>query len=404
MLDLFLIASIGFLGSFGHCVGMCGPLTAAFALSSPADGTARWRQQLRFHLLLNLGRISSYALLGAAIGGLGSVLVAGGQFAGIGSALRRGLALFAGSLLVGFGLIQVAPGLLPRIPILHPLSGRTLHERLNVAMMKLSENNRWWTPAALGLAWGLIPCGFLYAAQLKAAETGDLWQGAATMLAFGVGTAPAMVGVGFSASRLSRDRRSQLYRLGGWVTLCVGVLVLTRTGDTMMVDYTGYGSVLLLALALVARPLKPIWPALLTYRRGLGVGAFILATVHILHAVAHGWDWNWQAIAFLLPSQQIGIWLGVAAFGCMLPAALTSFNRAQKALGAYWRRLHLLSLPALGLVAGHCTIAGSSFLGTSQLRWSNYALTAGMAIVVVIVLAARAGWIPLPVGLKRNDA
>ncbi|MEO1134787.1 MAG: sulfite exporter TauE/SafE family protein, partial [Cyanobacteria bacterium J06639_1] len=355
MLDFILIAGIGFLGSFGHCVGMCGPLTAAFALSSQSEARLPWGQQLRFHLLLNLGRILSYALLGAAIGGLGSVLVAGGQLAGIGSSLRRGLTLVAGSLLVWFGLVQICPGLLPRIPLLHPMARGQLHDRLNVAMMTLAEGDRWWTPAALGLVWGLIPCGFLYAAQLKAAETGELWQGAATMLAFGAGTMPTMVGLGFSASRLSRDRRSQLYRLGGWVTLSVGLLAIARTGDAMVADYSGYGSVLLLALALVARPLRVVWPSLLEYRRGLGVGAFVLASVHVLHAVAHNWDWNWQAIAFLLPAQQVGIWLGAAAFGCMMPAALTSFDRAQKALGANWRRVHLLSVPALGLVAGHCT-------------------------------------------------
>lgn len=402
MLDFVLIASIGFLGSFGHCVGMCGPLTTALALSGQAQ-RSRWRRQLRFHLLLNLGRILSYALLGAAIGGLGSALVAGGQLAGIGSSLRRGLALVAGSLLVWFGLVQICPGLLPRIPLLHPLARGRLHDRLNGAMLKLSEGDRWWTPAALGLVWGLIPCGFLYAAQLKAAETGDLWRGAATMLAFGAGTMPTMVGLGFSASRLSRDRRSQLYRLGGWVTLSVGGLALFRTGDTMMVDYSGYGSVLLLALALIARPFRSVWPGLLEYRRGLGVGAFVLAAVHVLHAIAHGWDWNLQAIAFLLPSQQVGIWLGIAAFACLLPAALTSFDRAQKALGGNWRRLHLLSVPAFVLVAGHCAIAGSHFFGTSQVSWPNYAFAIGLAGLVSGVFVARAGWIPLQAGMKHDE-
>ncbi|MEO0708029.1 MAG: sulfite exporter TauE/SafE family protein, partial [Cyanobacteria bacterium J06649_5] len=33
LLDLGFIAALGFLGSFGHCVGMCGPVAAAFALS-----------------------------------------------------------------------------------------------------------------------------------------------------------------------------------------------------------------------------------------------------------------------------------------------------------------------------------------------------------------------------------
>jgi sulfite exporter TauE/SafE len=89
--------------------------------------------------------------------------------------------------------------------------------------VKLSATPHWWTPALLGSVWGLIPCGFLYAAQIKAAETGNLWLGAATMLAFGLGTMPMMLGVGVSASKLSADKRSQLFRLGGWVTLTIGI-------------------------------------------------------------------------------------------------------------------------------------------------------------------------------------
>jgi sulfite exporter TauE/SafE len=57
------------------------------------------------------------------------------------------------------------------------------------------------------------------------------------MLAFGLGTVPMMLGVGVSTSVLSRDRRSQLRQLGGWVSLTIGLLLLLRTSD--MVDYTG---------------------------------------------------------------------------------------------------------------------------------------------------------------------
>ncbi|MEL7316127.1 MAG: sulfite exporter TauE/SafE family protein, partial [Cyanobacteria bacterium J06559_3] len=96
MLELGLVAALGFLGSFGHCAGMCGPITVAFSLSTQAKADAtddtnsrsRW-QHVAFHLWLNLGRLLSYILVGAAIGGLGSVLVAGGQMAGVGSLLRR---------------------------------------------------------------------------------------------------------------------------------------------------------------------------------------------------------------------------------------------------------------------------------------------------------------------------
>jgi len=93
MLDLLLIASLGFLGSLGHCIGMCGPITVALALSQRSPSSPSRQRQIWFHCLLNLGRVLSYALVGAAIGALGSVLMAGGQV-GVGSDLRRGIAIF----------------------------------------------------------------------------------------------------------------------------------------------------------------------------------------------------------------------------------------------------------------------------------------------------------------------
>lgn len=191
MVDLLLIAIVGFLGSFGHCFGMCGPLTVAFSLShqpkqtSPLEKSHTWQQQLKFHILLNIGRMLSYALVGAGIGALGSVLLQGGQLAGVGSDLRRWMAILTGVMLIWFGLGQVKPDLLPRIPVLHPLLQGSLHDRLSTGMFKLSLKTKWWTPMLLGMTWGLMPCGFLYAAQIKAAETGNLWMGGATMLAFG---------------------------------------------------------------------------------------------------------------------------------------------------------------------------------------------------------------------------
>src|SRR5919199_2737102 len=222
LLDLFLIMTLGFLGSFGHCVGMCGPLTVAFSLSQQQQSTVTWQHSLRFHTLLNLGRITSYALVGSGIGALGSVLVAGGQMAGIGSSVRYGMTIFTGLLLIWLALVQIKPGFLPHIPLLHPLMQGNLHERLSRGMLRLSMRPKWWTPTLLGLLWGLMPCGFLYIAQIKAAETGSIGMGAVTMLAFGVGTLPMMLAVGVSASRLSANRRSELFRSGGSVTLMIG--------------------------------------------------------------------------------------------------------------------------------------------------------------------------------------
>ncbi|MBF2083203.1 sulfite exporter TauE/SafE family protein [Thermoleptolyngbya sp. C42_A2020_037] len=391
MVDLLLVMTLGFLGSFGHCVGMCGPLTAAFSLAKVQDKPPTPWQQFIFHVLLNMGRILSYALVGLAIGAVGSVVLAGGQLAGVGSLVRRLMALLTGGLLVWFGLVQIAPSLLPRVPLLHPLMAGRLHERLGRLMQRLGKRSHVATPLLLGAVWGLFPCGFLYAAQIKAADTGNPWLGSATMLAFGLGTLPTMLGVGTSAAWLSADQRSQFYRLGGWVTLSIGIVTLLRTGDTMT-DFTGHASLLCLMLALVARPLSRLWGGLLRVRRALGVGAFILAAAHTLHMAEHTWGWNWQAIAFMLPQHQGAIAAGAVALLAMLPAALTSFDRAQKWLGETWRPLHLLSVPALLLATIHAIAIGSTYLGVSATGW-HWAGAIALSGATLSVLLLRGRWV-----------
>ncbi|MBD2665251.1 hypothetical protein B6N60_02373 [Richelia sinica FACHB-800] len=391
MLDLLLISILGFLGSFGHCFGMCGPLTVAFSLSQPKTSTqptSNWQHQLKFHTLLNLGRMLSYALVGAGIGTVGSVLIEGGQLTGIGSDFRRGIAIITGVMLIWFGIGQVMPDLFPKIPLLHPLLQKSLHNRLSAGMVKLSFDNKWWTPALLGMTWGLMPCGFLYAAQIKAAATGNWWYGAATMLAFGVGTLPTMLGVGVSTALMSQDRRSQLFRLGGWVTLLIGVLTLLRTGDTM-VDYTGHAALFCLIMALIARPLSGLWPAPLRYRRALGVGAFILAVVHTIHMLEHSLEWKLEAVWFLPVEFQGAMGAGAVGLVFMAPAAITSFDFWQKYLGQSWRKIHLLSLPALLLTVIHTILIGSHYLGALRLNWGNKLAVAALVITTVAVFLVR---------------
>jgi sulfite exporter TauE/SafE len=392
VLELSLIAALGFLGSFGHCVGMCGPITVAFSLAARAQTTDETAlpaksQQFWFHLCLNLGRLASYVLVGAAIGGLGSVLVASGQMAGVGSVLRRGMALLTGTLLILIGLRQVAPGLLPQLPFLHPLQG-ALHDRLQQVMGHTAQSRRWWTPLLLGLAWGLIPCGFLYTAQIKAAATSSLWAGAATMGAFGLGTLPMMVGLGTYSAWLSRDRRSQLFQLGGWITLLIGCLTLLRTGD-LMVDYAGHLSLLFLALALIARPISKVWADPLRFRRLLGVGAFVLALAHTVHMLEHSWNWQPAAVRFMLPQHQWGMLAGAIALLLMVPLTLTSTDPAQRRLGKAWRSLHLLSIPALFLGGLHAIVAGSSYLGSLQLQGRPLVHSGLLTGCLLLVMALR---------------
>lgn len=210
------------------------------------------------------------------------------------------------------------------------------------------------------------------------------------MLAFGIGTLPTMLGVGVSTAALSADRRGQLFRLGGWVTLTVGLLTLFRGND--MVDFTGHGALVCLLLALVARPISRLWSPFLIYRRALGVSAFVLSVAHVAHMVTMGW--NPMALPFLLPRLQMGGWAGLIALALMVPLAVTSFDQAQACLGARWRQLHLLSVPIFMLVITHALLLGSSYLGSfdrTSRHWLG-AIALGSLAVLALLLRWRRFW------------
>ena len=387
MIDFLLIMTVGFFGSFGHCIGMCGPLTVGFSLSQKIETPLPWQKQIYFHSLLNIGRIISYTLTGAAIGALGEVTIAGGEFAGIGSILRRSIAIITGLLLIFFGLSQIYPNFLQKLPLLQTTFTEKLHNKLSQVLIKIARQQNKFTPLFLGLLWGFIPCGFLYAAQIKAAETGSLMWGAGTMFAFGLGTMPSLIAAGLFTSKLNSDQRSQLYRLAGWITLTIGILTLLRSDA--MVDYTGHAAILLLIIALIARPISRFWPFPLRYRRAFGVGAFILSIAHTFHTLDHTLNWNIEALAFMLPQHQIAIWGGIISLTLMIPLALTSFDKAVNYLGKKWRILHLLSIPALILAGLHAILIGSHYLGELQITSAGQIRTAILGIIIITVLLAR---------------
>jgi uncharacterized protein len=377
MIDLLLMVILGFLGSFGHCASMCGSLAVALSVDSRAINLT-WQQLWWFHGAMNLSRIISYGLGGAILGGVSATVIYGGQLVGIGSQLRAIVALVGGLLLIGSGLGQIFPGEWPM-----PSFGSACRRSIDQANQQ---------PWLLGLLWGLMPCGFLYTAQLKAIDSGSIFQGALTMLAFGLGTTPVMLGIGVSAGYFSLEQRSQLRQAGGWIAVLVGIITLGRSG-AMMSDGTGYGAIICLGLALIARPISKLWSGFLQYRRLLGVGAVVLSIAHLLHVVVHNWDWHWGAWAFLLPSQQAGIWAGCGSLGLLLPAALSSFDQAQIYLGDNWRRLHLLGIPALVLATSHGILTGASYLGTVQVTGEKQLRSIIFLVVISLVLLVRWRWL-----------
>jgi sulfite exporter TauE/SafE len=182
------------LAGAGHCLGMCGGIAAALNLGgqrSPA-----------ITLAYHTGRIASYTLLGALLGlAAGSIDI---------TAWNIGLRYLAGLLLIGMGLY-----------IANWWRGMALLERVGSRLwqpvQRLSSNwlplRRWPQGFALGLCWGLMPCGLIYSSLAWATTAQNAATSALMMLLFGLGTLPAMLATSLGAERLQTFLRRRGLKL-----------------------------------------------------------------------------------------------------------------------------------------------------------------------------------------------
>lgn len=218
--ELLIAGFIAGLVGSTHCLGMCGGISASLGA---ATGGAR---SLPLILGFNVGRVGSYALAGAGvalIGGLGMAFAVPGW--------SLGLRLLAGALMIAIGA-QVLSGR----NLLAPLErlGMRFWQRIAPAARALMPVRS--LPAALGLGmlWGWLPCGLVYGALMLAASAGHVLGGAATMLAFGTGTLPAMVMTTFAGARTRNATGPPRWRqLAAVAVIATGVVTILGPAGVM---------------------------------------------------------------------------------------------------------------------------------------------------------------------------
>ena len=211
-----------------HCVGMCGGFVAAYSLrlaggAAPAgkSGTALRPGIVGAHLLYNAGRLTTYALVGGLMGLVGSFVGASGQLIGV-----QGLA----STLAGGFMILLGLSLghwLPYIPWLQPVGASRFRE-FSALGRRLTERTGTLGTFPLGMLLGLMPCGPVYAMQINAAGTGSVPQGMLLLLAFGLGTAPALFATGVMTTVLGRRLPRGVFRAAAVLIVVLGLLTLLR--------------------------------------------------------------------------------------------------------------------------------------------------------------------------------
>lgn len=238
--QLALLVSTGFVMSLGHCLGMCGPIVSAFAVRQRAQGASSRRLALST-LCYHGGRITAYAAIGAALGLLGSV------FARQDHPFQGLLSLVAGvlMLLLGLGLLGLLPTQRWVETGLGGPGGAGPVAWISRTVGSLLGARGWGRHLALGFANGFLPCGPVAAVGLSAAAAGSPWRGGLAMLAYGLGTIPALFVLGMGAGSLPAATRTKLFRLGAVLVLLVGVqLCLRGLHNLDIVDGFKIGSVI----------------------------------------------------------------------------------------------------------------------------------------------------------------
>lgn len=202
MVELYVIFTIGLVSSL-HCVQMCGPIVLSFSLPLAGHSArTRWMAQLAY----NVGRLVTYSVLGSVAG------MAGASIARI-SGFESAATLTAGALMIAAGLVLA--GLFKSSPLIAIGAPAPFSRRIARLLLSPAAGTKF----RMGLLLGFLPCGLIYAALLRSVATQTAAGGAATMLAFGLGTAgPLLILGGFSAALTQW--------LGRWSTQLAAVSVL----------------------------------------------------------------------------------------------------------------------------------------------------------------------------------
>ncbi len=184
-INLISIITIAFLGSFGHCVGMCGGIVVAYTSTKISENWTKAHQSFA-HLSYSFGRVLTYMILGAIFGYLGGVVTYSKESIGI-------LLIIAGILMLLVGL-----SLLGKIKFLNTIEYSVSKSGwYQKSFKKLLSSNSIFSFFLLGMLNGLLPCGFVYFFAITAASTADPLWGAVVMGIFGLSTVPTMFSLGF---------------------------------------------------------------------------------------------------------------------------------------------------------------------------------------------------------------
>ncbi len=219
-IDLISIVTVAFLGSVGHCIGMCGGIVIAYS-SAKIDGKSSKLSQGVAHLTYSFGRVTTYTAMGAVFGAIGGVL----SFNNIAIAT---LTILAGIFMVLAGLSLIGKlNFLTKLE--HSFSKTAWYQKL---FREIIASKSLLSFYMLGLLNGLLPCGLVYFFAVTAASTGSPLWGAIVMFIFGLSTIPSLFTLGFFAGIFTKSNfRKTMMSLASIIVIIYGLYTIYRGYD-----------------------------------------------------------------------------------------------------------------------------------------------------------------------------
>ena len=213
-ISIISIITIAFLGSFGHCVGMCGGIVIAYSSTKIKSDWTKKIQAIA-HLLYSFGRVTTYTILGALFGLVGGVVTFDN--------LTSGIFL----IITGLMMVLVGLSLMGKIKFLTILEHSCSKSPLYQSTFKsLLGSQSLFSFYLLGMLNGLLPCGFVYVFAITAASTGSALWGAFVMLIFGLSTIPALFSLGFFVGLFKQSNMRDLFiKLASFLVIAFGIYI-----------------------------------------------------------------------------------------------------------------------------------------------------------------------------------
>lgn len=186
-----------------HCAAMCGGINLTASVGGSSD------KSVHSALLYNIGRVISYTLTGAVLGGIGSA-------AAVSVKACAAIGIIAGVFMIIMGLNMLGGlGFLRRLTIRMPKS-----------LIKRLYGGKKHGSLYIGLLNGFMPCGPLQSMQIFAIASASALHGALSMMFFSLGTVPLMLAFGVLAGKLKKSFKRIMTTASAALILIFGIVMI----------------------------------------------------------------------------------------------------------------------------------------------------------------------------------